>query len=151
MLTLQILAEKILKENLSCALSGSLALNIQYIKTKRPPGDIDIYLPFNEKFNPIDGMIENYDFNRDDYLNDEWNRVQYIINGVKVDVFTPREPDKCVNLLVISHSGIKVVRFDDIIKFKIFFAFNEHSSAQKHKDDVLFIIENSNKQQYIDL
>lgn len=139
------LAKTILKENKTCALSGSLAINLQKIKTRNEPGDIDIYVPIGEKFVVIEGMIYNNDFNndfnRDDYRDECYERHQYIINSVKVDVFNTCN-DYEIELNMIQSHGIKLVRFDDIIKFKIRFAFDDHSSAEKHNDDVTFMLRN---------
>ena len=140
---LLILAKQILKVNDKCALSGSLALNNQGIRTKREPEDIDIYLPKDVEFILIPGMIENDDFNKDDYRNDEWIRTQYIINKIKVDVFTP-QVDFEFPLVIVRSNRIDVVRTEEIIKFKVAFAFDDHSSAEKHRVDVIYMMENAN-------
>lgn len=141
---LNILAENILKVNPDCSISGSLALNMQNIRTKNEPGDIDIYVPSRVRFNPIEKMKENNDFNRDDYRNDEYERRQYYFDKIKIDVFTPIEGNPH-GLITEYSKGLKVVRFDEIIKFKVRFAFDDHTSAEKHKQDVLFIMEQANK------
>jgi len=137
------LAQLILKENPECSLSGSLALNIQNIKTKRFPGDIDIFLPHNTPFKKISGLVEIYDFNKDDYENDEYDRIHYCYLGeIKVDVFTPMQDDSLLDLISVhGNQGFSLIRFDEIIKFKIKFAFDDHSSAEKHADDIIFSLQ----------
>lgn len=137
------LAEEILAVNPQCAISGSLALNIQNIRTKNTPGDIDIYVPKDIIFVPTTKMVENFDFNRDDYRNDEYERIQYYSGTVKIDVFKPTELNT-FELITVDHNTLKVVRFEEIIKFKIRFAFDDHSSAEKHKQDVLYIVQQAN-------
>jgi hypothetical protein len=59
---------KVKSENPSVILSGSLALELQNLKLKRSPEDLDVYLPYGEKFKSLEGMgIKDAVF----YLNDE--------------------------------------------------------------------------------
>jgi hypothetical protein len=141
------LAKKIQQQNPKAAFSGSLALNLQEVKTRRQPGDIDIYIPYDIIFSPIEGMVEIDDFNKDDYNDDynddEYKRTHYSYLGeIKIDVFTPIDNDSKMELLSVGcKKGINLIRFDEVMKFKIRFAFDSHSSAEKHAEDLIFSLQ----------
>lgn len=137
------IAKQILEANDNCFLSGSLALNHQGIKTRNAPGDIDIYLEGYDNFHCISGMKESYDFNSDDYYNEEWERTHYKIGDVKVDVFVSTGNYLKDKLITVNCNGIDCVRFDEILKFKIQFAFDDSDSAEKHQADLQYIIGNA--------
>ncbi len=84
---LEEIALKILVANPNALLSGSLALNLQGLKTKRIPSDIDIYVPWGVKFEKLEDMMVRH--NEEDYDDEDYQIFQYMVNGAKVDVFTP--------------------------------------------------------------
>lgn len=83
------IAKEILKINPKAALSGSLALNIQKVKTMREPSDIDVYMPYFESLSKIDGMVINTNTEDEDYCNPYYERQGYLYNSIKIDVFMP--------------------------------------------------------------
>jgi hypothetical protein len=136
------LALKILKANPDCFLSGSLALSIQGIKTRRQPHDIDIYLPFNGNFKFIEGLVVSKNDQNDEYDDDWYERESYEAEGVKVDVFTPKN-ETIPMPRTACEKGLEMIYKSDIIGFKVDHSFGEHWTRVKHKDDVIHILVNN--------
>jgi hypothetical protein len=133
---LEVIALQILKANPNALLSGSLALNLQGLKTKRVPSDVDIYLPWGQKFEKIENMVTR-DL-EEDYDNEDYQIFQYMVSGVKVDVFTPMH-DSVPELEVRKVFVCRCVQFSDILKFKIKHSLNGSSTSWKHKHDLIYI------------
>ncbi len=137
------IAKKILAANPDCALSGSLGLHLQGIKTRREPVDIDIYMPWNKSLIEIEGMTKCVEvLSEEDYENEEYNRHEYKVNGIKIDILTPIEEYVPIILKRFS-GGLWVIPSEDIIKFKVLFALGKSTSKYKHRDDIIhFLINN---------
>ncbi len=134
---LEEIAQRILVANPKALLSGSLALNLQGLKTKRNPSDIDIYIPWGEKFEKIeDMMVRN---NEEDYDDEDYQIFQYMVNGVKVDIFTPMH-DSVPELEIRKVFVCRCVHFADIMKFKIKHSLNNQATSYKHKQDLVYML-----------
>ncbi len=139
---LQNLAKEILKANLNCMLSGSLALKLQGIKTRREPQDLDIYLPYGQALNAIPGM--SYIPPAGEYPPDNWDRKDYVKDNITINIFTPENANVARLNEGESWVDIKMVCAYDIIKFKVQHAFADHWTRFKHKDDIMWmLIENT--------
>lgn len=140
------LAALILKHNPKCYLSGGLALNLQNVKTRREPGDIDIYVPFNVKVQPVPGMEVFDDHNdHDEIYEDEcYEREVYEIEHIKVDFFSPMEKENDLREWDFHYTdGMPALLPAAIIRFKVEHALDGKSSSYKHKDDVIHILVNN--------
>lgn len=137
-------AKKILEANPSFALSGSLALNLQGIKTRREPKDIDLYSPLmSSGIVWIEGMEhDGYAASLGEQYDNEYYSVNpYKINGVSVDIFERIDND-VPDLIMVTKGGIRCVAFFEIMKLKISHAYGKHFSKFKHKDDIAFMMSN---------
>jgi len=120
-------------------LSGSLAINMQGLKTKRTPEDIDLWIPDTATFVPIKGMLETD--NGDRYEERDHHRVTYKYEGVSIDVFTPVYGNKYYPIATYCN-GLSVILVEDIVKFKIEHAFSgtRPEGQVKHCEDIIFIL-----------
>lgn len=132
------LAKKILAANPDGRLSGSLALRIQGIKTRRDVEDIDIWIPGAAKI--IEGM-EAWSSSQDQYEEDSFSRDSYMIDGVQIDFFTPLEYPE-VEPHWRMHEGIPVLLPYEIMKFKLQHGFDDTYliGQEKHLEDLIFMI-----------
>lgn len=135
------IAYNIIDENPGVLLSGSLALHELGIKLRRKPTDIDLYLPYGQKFQPIEGMTVSLIETDEDYENLYYERSGFKIGNVSIDVFTPIEPqgelkltDEQSNTMLAAHL---------IIGFKVQHSLADAWTAQKHKMDLIHIVANN--------
>lgn len=135
-------AKQILAINPDCLLSGSLALKLQGIMTRREPKDIDIYLPYKKIFNKIEGM-RNYDNKGAGYPLDNWDRNSFMLGEIQIDVFTPENSYVPILNEGDKVKGISVIDSADIIKFKVSHALGTHWTKYKHRDDIIHILINN--------
>lgn len=136
------IALAIIETNPGCKISGSLALSLQEIKTKRSINDIDIYVPAGFKFIPIEGMKEHSNQNDEEHQTEageenEFERVRFTFCGQDIDVFYHSRGN------ALLHSNGHCVRFDEIIKFKVNYALSDSKSKRKHSDDLIYIFQNN--------
>jgi hypothetical protein len=140
----------ILDINPDCAISGSVALNIQDIKTRREPKDIDIYLPYCKRFNS-GGLYIKAGTNEEDEQEKGDNESQYErdsirISGINIDIFTPIDEEtklEIINFKTKSDLGyVRCVHFSSIIKMKVEHAYGDSYTRFKHKDDIVFMMSN---------
>lgn len=135
------ITDKILEVNDDVLISGSLALNILNIKTRREPNDIDLYLKYGKVFTPIEGMVK-YHYETDaDYENIYYEQKAFKLGEIKIDVFTPFNedgecglPDDQCSECLASHV---------IIGFKSQYSLGESGSRYKHRDDIIHILINN--------
>lgn len=126
--------------NKECLLSGSLAIQLQNVKTRRNSEDLDIYLPFGQTFQMPEGMqIKKPDL-CEQYEDEDFERFSYRFKSVNIDVFMPVEDLSDYKPMVsYNHEhSTKMVRFDEIMRFKIMHSFGEAFSKYKHKDDLIY-------------
>ena len=132
------LAKQIMAVNPECLISGSLALVMQGIKIRREPQDLDIYLPYGEKFTKIEGM---YSVPKNgEYPPENWNRESYVLAKIQIDVFTPDDSDEKGLNAGGWFGDIGTVRPSDIIKFKFDHALGEHWTKHKHATDIIYMM-----------
>ncbi len=140
-------------DNPKAILSGSLALFHQNLKLDRTPNDIDIYIPFGEKFKPLKDTVQK---DIAIYLNNSWseakgqknNRISYEYSGVmnedrisfKIDVFQPTIDGSTISIVFCN--GILCEHYADILKYKMVYALN---GEQKHESDINFILRTNSK------
>lgn len=118
-------------------ISGSVALNIQGIKTEREPHDLDMFLPFGEQLVLLPGMTEADELLR--YGPGQNGRMEHIYNGVLIDIFQPQE-DKEPAPKSIAYT--KCLLPAEILKYKMDYAFDTHETAKKHRADIIYILSN---------
>ena len=123
-------------------LSGSLALNMQDVKTRREVKDLDFFIPFGVKINLIQGMRFSPPNERDEmYENEFYELIKCTYNNVEIDFFKPVDADvKGVESNTVK--GVKVVYFIDILRMKFMHVFGEHYTRFKHVQDLQFILSN---------
>ncbi len=129
-------------------LSGSLALSLQDVNLRRKPSDIDFLLLFGETIILPKGMKRTSQYDVDDY--DEGNERTYEIEayrykGVKIDVFIPNweityRNDQC--FFNGKNHTMKILKREEIIKFKIAHSFGHAFSKFKHRDDIIHLLVN---------
>lgn len=135
------IAYDIIDENEGVLLSGSLALHELGIKLRRKPTDIDLYLPYGQKFQPIEGMIVSLIETEEDYDNLYYERKGYKMGEVSIDVFTPIEPEG--ELKLTDEQSNTMLAAHLIIGFKVQHSLGDAWTAQKHKHDLLHILVNN--------
>lgn len=136
------IASLIQEKNPECALSGSLALQMQGVKIRREPKDIDIYLPYLISFNEPDGFKQIDIEEHEKYENEDFDLFRYEYQGVKIDIFMPERKE--VAAPTILPAKIRHISKLDIIAFKMQHALDRESySRYKHKDDIIHIMVNN--------
>lgn len=135
------IASEIQAENNGSLLSGSLGLNMLGFKTAREPNDIDIYIPYGFKFKPVNGLYFSPNVTEQDYEDDLYERTHYRYKGVKIDVFTPFEKHDDINSPDEFDSNVLCHRH--ILGLKCRFALMASGNPDKHKDDVIFFLNNN--------
>jgi hypothetical protein len=137
---------KIKQVNPNAILTGSLALNLQNIKTRNEPSDLDIYIPYNEKINVLDGFIEQDSM---EYPEEDYELIQYKLNDIKIDFFQPNN-----NILISTtftdyrnenNERLKVVSGPTILRYKfehVFSLVSSYDVVKKQADDLGFIFGN---------
>jgi hypothetical protein len=137
---LTIIAKDILEVNPYCKLSGSVALHVQELKTRRTPKDIDIYLPYGKIFTKPDGMVPYANnSNNNEYDDDYYERSSYKYKGIAVDVFTPTD-ETVPELIIVQKAGFNCIAFFEILKLKVMHSYGDHFTRYKHKDDIVFMM-----------
>lgn len=131
------IAAELIKLNPKMRISGSVALNIQGIKTSREPHDLDMFLPFGCELVLLPGLEPTEELRR--YGKGDGGRMEFIYNGSMVDIFQPNEEIKMTRNPT-AHENCLIPA--EIIKFKIDYAFDNHETAKKHRDDIIFILSN---------
>jgi len=142
--TLREIAELIIKKNPGCHIGGSLGLNIQGFETRRQPSDIDINTPHKYRFLPIEGMVFKEDrIEQEDSSaeQDGYDKVTYMFGDVKIEVFSPTESYNELENIPSNETWCTV--FYDIMKMKIMYAFSDLDLNQKHRDDLIFMLQNN--------
>jgi len=139
---LQQIAKKILIANPDAMLSGSLAMQLRFIKTRREPKDIDIFLPDGCGFIKIDGMKDSIEHISQSRVVSGTIRQSYSIEGIQVDVMTPTDENFQVAWEFVN--GLKLLTAEQILKFKLDYAFDNNypEGQQKHIEDIIFILQN---------
>jgi len=136
------LVKKIVELNPNIILSGSVALNLQQVKTRTAPNDIDFLLPFGSaKLKLPKDSNEVKDYNPDDYDSDEYRRERYKCDNVEFDVFI--QQSETMHMEVIKRQGIRQLNKVDIISFKIKHALDFSVSRNKQKFDIIHILVNN--------
>lgn len=130
--------------------SGSFALELQGIQNRRPCGDLDIIMDHCHVFDLPETMkkTDDYDFidEIDDYVDDEeivrpFEIQAHRIKGVKVDLFIPNFSIQFHEHQVVKHeSGLKLLHFSEIVKYKVAHSFGTAFSRFKHRDDIIFLL-----------
>lgn len=142
-----VLAKQILDINPFALVSGSLALNVQGIRTLREPTDLDIWMPSDFEFCPIKGM-ELYDGARW-YKELHHRRLAFCIwdrdDMVRIDIFKPISPDY-PRPGRAEGQGLDMVSAIDILKFKLELALDKSNPDNKHLEDLIFILQNNMKE-----
>ncbi len=141
--------KKIQELNPMIVLSGSLALSLQGIKIPREPHDIDIFIPIQWKddFKLPEGMK----FKEEDlcgYSQVEFFRRGFILDEIHIDVFFPESEDsfhpfETVGMYYKGEQYVEMLKWDDIVSFKLSHGFDKSESKVKHKADVLYILQNN--------
>lgn len=126
--------------NPKAALSGSLGLQLQGLNIRRHAQDIDIYLPYKKKFKVPDGFETKDEGDKDsNYPPDKYERDTYYLEGsLKIEVFKPVK--KSLKVSITRIRDIRVVRFEDIVKFKFMHCFGDSSSIDKHRLDIIHMM-----------
>ncbi len=133
-------AKKVINKNPHALLSGSLALHLQKVDTRRLPTDVDIFLPFNQPLVLVEGMKELKSDDKEHYES-YFDVTSYKLDGIKVDVFTPLEEGFTIpEYLSLWRSEVPCVEMSEIIRFKIEHSFGEHFTRYKHKDDIIYLL-----------
>src|SRR6187549_2131939 len=122
---LQEIANELIMLNPKMLISGSVGLRMQGIKIEREPSDLDMYLPYGEELKTPTGMNPTDELVR--YGVGAGGRMAFEYNGTKVDIFI----DDCPCELK-SHKIFKCLLPEDIIHFKLIYAFGNHETAMKH-------------------
>lgn len=133
---LQEIAKELIKLNPLMRISGSVALNIQGIKTEREPHDLDMYLPFGETLVLLPGMIETESLLR--YGPGDGGRMEYSYNEIMIDIFQPQKQEDTPKNIAASGCLYPA----EILKYKMNYAFDNHETAKKHREDIIFILSN---------
>lgn len=133
----------ILAANPNCALTGGNGLLLQKKKIRREPKDIDIYCPDGIfKLVPGMSMPKKKDAQtEDDKYNDEDSedtRQEFLYEGIKIDVFTPKDTNQRCGLKVIDK--IKVTMPADTLRAKLTYFDMGGSSKGKHKLDIMYYL-----------
>lgn len=143
---LNMYALKILLANPTCLLSGSLALKRKGFNIRREPTDIDIFLPYGEKFNILPLIMhEDQDVYSEEYDDEFYTRQSYVIKEgeifLEVDVFTPIESSKYD---LKSDPGYPTnVDSAEILKMKFNHSFGDSTSKNKHQKDIIHMLVNA--------
>lgn len=135
------IAYDIIDKNEGVLLSGSLALHELGIKLRRKPTDIDLYLPYGQKFKLLEGMTAVGNGTDEDYENVYYERMGYKMGEVSIDVFTPIEPEGELKLTDEQSSTILAAHL--IIGFKVQHSLADAHTAYKHKMDLIHIVANN--------
>ncbi len=134
-----------LKElNPNIKLTGSLALNLQNVKTRTEPNDLDVYLPLGEELNMLEGFEET---EQEDYPEEDYNLFQYSNNKIKIDVFQPTNKLEYGISKIISYKDVKinVIKTPVILRHKFNHAFSINSTTNvcfKQTQDLGYIFTN---------
>jgi hypothetical protein len=133
------IAKEIIKANPKALLSGSLALRLQGLQTRREPTDIDLWLPKGVRINTIDNMM--IDSNSSHYEEITHHRESFIIGDVKIDIFQPASWCDYNPYTAISQ-GVNMVLAMEILKFKVEHAFDPYyeDTKLKHLQDLVFTL-----------
>lgn len=141
---------KIKEHNSQIILGGSYSMRLQGIKTPREPKDLDLTLPFGVEFDSaIPGLSHRHASNDDQYINEEFHRSSYTLDGIDVDVFVPQHDGfkQRVEPCMINWSdgpfgdSIDVVHWSECLRQKMIYAISDHETAVKHIADITGIIE----------
>lgn len=134
------IAKEIVALNPECLLSGSLALNLQGMKTLREPKDLDFYLPYKVELKKPEGMIESEDYGDNGEYDDEGCRRRgFKYKGVKIDIFQPEDEDLGFNYTSnLRTHNMPCVQKLEILALKIHHAFGDASTKYKHRNDLIF-------------
>jgi hypothetical protein len=137
------LCKEIVSLNHGLVLSGSLALNLQRLKTMREPSDLDFCFLKEQEFKAPEGCKELSSYNADDYHDEEWTRNRYSYKDIEFDVFNPTDQADTTKLTCFYTHGLACLDSYDILKFKIRHALDYSESRRKHKSDIVFILMNN--------
>ena len=135
----------IIDNNPHCYISGGIALQLQKVNIRREPKDIDLYVPFEHDFKIIDGMKEavTSDFDGSGADPDAIEMLSYRYRGYSIDVFKPINPEFNLKFETFYANPYKCLPKDEIIRFKIVYAFDTSFSKWKHKDDIIHMMVNN--------
>lgn len=134
------LAFEILDANAGCLLSGSIGLKELGYKPRREPSDIDIFLPYGQKFMPLSSMVRHHYETDIDYENIYYKRSAFKIGEIKIDVFTPEDIEG--NVLLADENCEQILAAHLIIGFKVQHSLGESYNRYKHRDDVIHLLVN---------
>lgn len=86
------ITKEIISYNPLISLSGSLSLNLQNVRTRRQPKDLDFYIPFNILI--IDSFMKESSSSKDGEEGSEsdesyFERNSYYYKGISIDIFQP--------------------------------------------------------------
>ena len=136
----------ILKDNPNAVQSGSLAFTLQNIRLPRVPEDIDIYIPFSERFIPLEGAelqdVILYLYNSWEETEAEKNKkISFNYSGIyndnpselKVDVFHPNTR-LASEVTTVHYDGFLCEHYSNILMYKVIHAL---SGNTKHKNDLM--------------
>lgn len=133
------IAKEIIKANPSALLSGSLALRLQGLQTRREPTDIDLWMPKGKIINTIENML--IDSNSSHYEEITHQRQSYVIGDVKIDIFQPNTYSDYQPFTAILQ-GVNMILAMEILKFKVEHAFDPcyEDTKLKHLQDLIFTL-----------
>ena len=137
---------QILELNPKAALSGSIALADFGFNLRREPEDIDIYLPHGESLKMPEGCTEGGEMHLG-YHEPDFFITEFLLGDQKINIF---QPSSSMVPPVRINEGYRSVIFStvkwwEIVRFKIQHALDvEGDAQQKHKDDVIFFLQNNN-------
>ncbi len=141
------IARAILKDNPAASLSGSIALKLQGVSLRREPKDIDIYLPYGVKLADTLGLVFLEDYQDGSGDEPEFDRISYRYTAkdeklFDIDIFNPSQKRDDIVCERVYVDGLKLLPKEEIIKFKIMYAFDSSFSKWKHKDDIAHMMAN---------
>ena len=148
---LEKVARKILDVNKGNVIfSGSFALKLQNVSLRRSPADLDVYLVPNTLFVRPEGVEKTDDYDWIDseecgYENSEERNFDihaYDVDGIKVDVFTPNNLTVFTKHQIVTRNGLPLLKYSEIIKFKIEHANGTAFSRFKHRNDIIHMMVN---------
>jgi hypothetical protein len=123
------------------ALTGSFALYLQGFELPREPGDLDIRVTMKSQRAEfrMPEQAEETTPDTENYPAELSERREFHFGEIKVDVFAIEKKKTEIKFA----EGFPVVVPQGILQYKFDYAFDTHSPgpAQKHKTDLVFILE----------
>lgn len=136
------LISDILRVNPAAMLAGSVALVLQDLKVKNEPRDIDIWIPYDYKFIPLDSMTC---IGPGEYNNPSCPMsLRFVAGETKIEIHEGEERESREPIFLCAEDFlIPCCHYSEIIKAKLVFMEKGSPTIQKHKEDILYLLQNN--------